>query len=189
MRITNETHLERPWRIHSLVPDFRLEDAWSLDTPGTRDDFERFLALGLRMDPAKSAPAVRLLFALRWKIGELLGWDDHTPPAHSLRQRLPDDLRADDAPEFGTLPFTPLYVTDDEFAAEIANSTMHGVLHIGWVEGVAGVHHAEMAVWVKRNGLLGTAYMAAIHPFRHLIVYPPMIRAVERAWAREPVHA
>jgi hypothetical protein len=39
-----------------------------------------------------------------------------------------------------------------------------------------------MAVLVKPNGLLGTAYMAAIKPFRHLIVYPQMMRQIERAW-------
>jgi hypothetical protein len=39
-----------------------------------------------------------------------------------------------------------------------------------------------MAVYVKPNGLLGTAYMAAIRPFRHLIVYPPMMRQIEREW-------
>jgi len=37
-------------------------------------------------------------------------------------------------------------------------------------------------VLVKRNGLLGTAYMAAIRPFRHLIVYPQMLRDIERQW-------
>jgi hypothetical protein len=35
---------------------------------------------------------------------------------------------------------------------------------------------------VKRNGLLGTAYMAAIRPFRHLLVYPQMLRDIERGW-------
>jgi hypothetical protein len=39
-----------------------------------------------------------------------------------------------------------------------------------------------MAVYVKPNGLLGNAYMAAIRPFRHLIVYPPMMRQLERQW-------
>jgi hypothetical protein len=39
-----------------------------------------------------------------------------------------------------------------------------------------------MAVLVKPNGLLGTAYMAAIRPFRHLIVYPPLMRGIERDW-------
>jgi hypothetical protein len=37
-------------------------------------------------------------------------------------------------------------------------------------------------VLVKPNGLLGIGYMAAITPFRHLIVYPPMIRQIGQAW-------
>jgi hypothetical protein len=41
-----------------------------------------------------------------------------------------------------------------------------------------------MAVCVKPRGLLGTGYMAAIKPFRHLIVYPTMLRGIERAWRR-----
>jgi Protein of unknown function (DUF2867) len=43
-----------------------------------------------------------------------------------------------------------------------------------------------MAVLVKRNGLLGTAYMAAIAPFRHRLVYPPMIREIGRRWRQVP---
>jgi hypothetical protein len=39
-----------------------------------------------------------------------------------------------------------------------------------------------MAVLVKPNGLLGEAYMAAIRPFRHLVVYPPMMRQIARIW-------
>jgi uncharacterized protein DUF2867 len=35
---------------------------------------------------------------------------------------------------------------------------------------------------VKPNGLLGTGYLAAIRPFRHLIVYPQMLRDIERRW-------
>ena len=47
-----------------------------------------------------------------------------------------------------------------------------------------------MAVLVKPNGLLGTAYMAAIMPFRHLIVYPPLMRDIGRDWrASGPVRA
>jgi hypothetical protein len=51
-----------------------------------------------------------------------------------------------------------------------------------------------MAVLVKPNGLLGTAYMAAIRPFRHLIVYPLMMQQIEREWragsgAPTPAHA
>jgi hypothetical protein len=59
---------------------------------------------------------------------------------------------------------------------------MHGVLHLGWVPDRSGGYRAQMAVLVKPNGLLGTAYMAAIRPFRHLIVYPALLRTIEREW-------
>ena len=71
-------------------------------------------------------------------------------------------------------------MTDDEFAAEVANRTMHGVMHIGLVPDTTGGFRARMAVLVKPNGLLGEAYMLAIRPFRHLIVYPGMMRRIER---------
>jgi hypothetical protein len=35
---------------------------------------------------------------------------------------------------------------------------------------------------VKPNGRFGQAYMAAIRPFRHLLVYPPMLREYGRRW-------
>ena len=101
----------------------------------------------------------------------------------TLRDRLPADLRdAPSGPDFDALPFTPLYLTDDEFAAEIANRTVHGVMHLGWVPDGTGGFRGQMAVLVKPNGLLGSAYMAAITPFRHLIVYPAMMREIGRGW-------
>jgi hypothetical protein len=39
-----------------------------------------------------------------------------------------------------------------------------------------------MAVLVKPNGLLGASYMAAIAPFRRLVVYPRILREVGRQW-------
>ena len=93
------------------------------------------------------------------------------------------DLReGPSGPDFDALPFTSLYLLDDEWAAEIANRTMHGVMHLGWVPDGTGGYRGQMAVLVKRNGLLGSAYMAAIKPFRHLIVYPLMMRDIEREW-------
>jgi hypothetical protein len=45
-----------------------------------------------------------------------------------------------------------------------------------------------MGVYVKPRGRLGAAYIAAIAPFRHLVVYPALIRQIEREWdaRREP---
>jgi hypothetical protein len=42
-----------------------------------------------------------------------------------------------------------------------------------------------MSVYIKPNGLLGRAYLAAIRPFRHLVVYPPLLRRLERIWRQE----
>jgi hypothetical protein len=103
----------------------------------------------------------------------------------TLRDRLPVDLRdAPSGPDFDALPFTSLYLLEDEWAAEIANRTMNGVMHVGWVPDAAGGYRGQMAVLVKPNGALGAAYMAAIRPFRHLIVYPPMIGEIGRLYQR-----
>jgi hypothetical protein len=55
-------------------------------------------------------------------------------------------------------------------------------LHIGWVADQTGGYRGQMAVYAKPNELLGTAYMAAIASFRHLIVYPPIIQEIARNW-------
>jgi len=187
MRLPATAHTSRPWRITELTRDFRVEDVWALRTPGGLGDFHRMVAIIAAGDPSRgSSRAARALCAVRWKLGELLGWDrpDTGLGARvpSLRDRLPQDLRDVPGPDFPALPFTPLYLIDDEFAAEIANRTMHGVLHLGWVPDRTGGYHGQLAVLVKPNGPLGNAYLAAIKPFRHLIVYPPVIRQIERRW-------
>ena len=188
MRLPNVAHTSRSWRIHQLAHDFRLEDVWALPTPGGPNDFPRLVQLMASSDPSRSGSrAVRTLFAIRWKVGGLLGWDNpdasHFAQRPTLRDRLPADLReAPPGPDFEALPFTPLYLTNDEWAAEIVNRTVHGVMHIGWVPDGTGGYRGQMAVYVKPNGQLGAGYMAAIAPFRHLIVYPPILREVGRAW-------
>jgi hypothetical protein len=184
MRLPAEAHTSRPWRIHELTPDFELEDVWALPTPGGREDFPRLVALATSLDPARSnSGVVRGLFAIRWKIGELLGWDEGEASNTTLRDRIPADLRAASRPEFDPLPAQTLYVTDDELAAEVANRTVHGVLHLGWVEDGDG-YRGQMAVLVKPGGRLGAAYLAAIKPFRYALVYPRMLREIGRAWER-----
>jgi Protein of unknown function (DUF2867) len=128
---------------------------------------------------------VGVLFAIREALGHVFGWDGQEvaddPARPSLRDRLPADLRAQSTvrPAMG---FTPLYQTDDEWAAELINRTVHGVIHLSWVPDEAGGYRGQMAILVKPNGLLGHAYMAAITPFRYLIVYPRMLKGVGRKW-------
>lgn len=188
LRLPASAHLSQPWRIHELTRDFRLEDVWALPTPGGRDEFPRLVETIASDDPSQgSSRAARMLWALRWKIGRLLGWDDENDGlgsrVQSLHERLPADLRdGPSGPNFKALPFAPLYLADDEWAAEIANRTMHGVMHIGWVPDETGGYRGQMAILVKTNGSFGAAYMAAIKPFRYLIVYPQLMRKLEREW-------
>lgn len=189
MRVPDAVHASRPWRIHEVLEGFRLEDAWELPVVIGPDDFDRVVREMAAMDPSREAPlAVRLLFAARWRLGDLLGWDEVDDSTRAerraLRDRLPADLRdGPSGPEFEALPFTSLYQTEDEWAAETANRTMHGVLHLGRVPDATGGYRIEMAVYVRPHGVLGGAYMAAIRPFRHRIVYPAMLREMGRRWS------
>ena len=198
MRLPASEHSSRPWRIHEIAADFRVEDVWGLPTPGGPPDFPRLVAVFTSLDPVRSSSrAVRALFAVRLKVGELLDWDRPLAGSDStgrtLRDRLPNDLRdGPSGPYSDALPFTPLYLTENEWAVEILSRTVDGVLHLGWVPDGTGGYRGQMAVLVKPNGLLGTVYMAAITPFRYLIVYPQLMRDIRRQWralASEPTVA
>jgi hypothetical protein len=201
MRLPTTAHTSRPWRIHEVAPDFEVEDVWALPTPGGPEGFPRLVRFATDRpielnsqgqyvgdgSPGIVSRVSRALFALRWKLGELLGWDDRDSGVGrrvaTLRDRLPADLRA--APRGPDQPgvlMTSLYLTHDEWATEMANRTVHSVMHIGWVPDGKGGYRGQMAVLVKPNGRFGSAYMAAIKPFRYLIVYPALMRSIERYW-------
>ena len=188
-RLPETEHTGRPWRIHEIVPDFRVEDVWAFRTPGAGPDDFPVMLDALRADGGlhnQSLPS-RLLFAVRWKLGALFGWDDTGQSigarVRSLCERLPADLRQPVAGKpVPNTPFTTLYQLHHEGAYEMANKTVHDVLHLGWVRGDNGDHELRMAALVKPNGPFGRLYMAGIAPFRYLVVYPAMTRQWERAW-------
>ena len=204
MRLPNAAHESHPWRIREIAPDFTVEDVWALPVHGGAEDFPKLLELITTSDPAnaESLPT-RFLWRLRDRLG---GWFDlggisapvdggsddaagrlPIPGTNetSLSDRLPDDLRGTAADiDFDSLPFAPLYRTDVEFAAEISNRTMHGVMHLAWVDQGEGRYQGQMAVYVKPRGPLGKGYMTLIKPFRHWIVYPALMRQIARTWNR-----
>jgi len=191
MRVSNAVHESRPWRIREIAPDFTVEDVWALPVEGGAGDFQTLLEVMASGDPAHglSLPA-RVLFGVRWRLGRWFGWDDPAgelpiPGTNevSLTGRLPEDLRGTAADlEFGSLLFAPLYRTDVEAAAELSNHTVHGVMHLAWVDQGDGRYRGQMAVYVKPRGRFGQRYMAFIAPFRHWVVYPALMRQIERAW-------
>ena len=198
MRLPKGTQESVAWRIREIAPDFRLEDVWALPAQGGADGFAKLIEVMASLDPtATPSPISRTLFEIRFRVGRLLGWDDPAPQLPipdrqetTLKDRLPWDLRntaaglklASAASDKLGVHFAPLYLTDLESAAEISNRTMHGVIHLSWVKQGRGQYQGHMAVYVKPRGLFGEAYMAMIRPFRYLIVYPALMRQIEKAW-------
>ncbi|WP_328611322.1 DUF2867 domain-containing protein [Amycolatopsis sp. NBC_00345] len=188
-RLSTAAHTSRPWRIHEIAPDFEVEDAWAFHTPGAGpDDFPAMLAaLQADLRHTEGPSLTQFLFAARSKLGGLLGWDDPGTGlggrVRPLCDRLPDGLRGPRTgkPMPGT-PFTTVYELHDERAEELANKTVHGIVHFGWVPAGDGDHELRMTVLVKPNGRLGRLYLTAIAPFRYLIVYPALTRRWEHAW-------
>jgi hypothetical protein len=208
LRLPNAAHESRPWRIREIAPDFTLEDVWALPVHGGAGDFQRMLELMASSDPARAESfPTRALWRIRDLLGSWLdlgrisapidsGQDDAAgklpiPGTNetSLTDRLADDLRKTAADlNFGSLPFAPLYRTDVEFAAELSNRTVHGVMHLAWVDQGEDRYQGQMAVYVKPRGWFGKGYMALIKPFRYWVVYPALMRQIERTWnERAPV--
>lgn len=198
MRLPNSVHESGPWRILEIVPDFTLEDVWALPAYGGVEDFQALLELTASADPANAdSLAARTLWRLRDRLGDWLRLGRISAPAdggegelpipgtseRSLADRLPEDLRDTAADvDFGSLPFVPLYRTETEFAAELSNRTVHGVMHLAWVEQGGGRYRGQMAVYVKPRGSFGKGYMELIKPFRYWIVYPALMRQFDAAW-------
>jgi hypothetical protein len=186
MRVANAEHAARAWVINEIAPDFRLLDVWDLPVEGARDEFGAFLETLGSIDPGL---VTRALFWIRSRLGSLLRWDDPSKARPipgstetTLRTRLYEGLRSsvDGVPAVAR-GFAPLFLTDDEFAAEISNETVHGVLQFTWIAR-GDRYRARLGVYVKARGALGRAYLVAIQPFRHLIVYPALVRGIGRAW-------
>src|SRR5207248_10829230 len=101
MRVSNLVHQARPWVINRIAPDFELLDAWELPIEGTLEDFDAAVRILEGFDPIRSAPLLtRVLFRLRFWVGQRLGWDDQRTALvipssgdSSHAERIPPELR------------------------------------------------------------------------------------------------
>jgi Protein of unknown function (DUF2867) len=193
MRLPNAEHEAHSWVIAQVAPDFKLLDVWQLPARGGPDEFATLVEIVTSLDPASgdSSRATRALFSLRYRLGAWFGWDDAVSKLPipgctetTLSARVPDELRDTTTRPIAvsSTTFIPIYRTHDEWAAEISNGTVHAVLHLAWVDQGESVYRGQMGIYVKPRGRLGEAYMALIGPFRHLIVYPALMRQTARAW-------
>ena len=184
-------HMQHPWRAHALLRDFEIEDVWRLPITLTADQsaaLVRGRLLGSLADiQHQGLPG--FLFKIRIFVGNVLGWNDEPETEvalrpGSLRERYAkaEGLTAEQLPKLTGAQFAPVYLLENEFLDEIENATVQAALHLGRVPINDSDFTMQMTIYVKPKGLFGRTYMAAIKPFRHWIVYPAIMRLVEKRW-------
>ncbi len=192
MKIKEEEHFKNTWIVQALLTDFEVEDVWQFPvTLEKQHNISLFQGqLFEAMEQLSQKGLVGLLFKLRFFLGEIFGWDTTNPTTNnilkkgSIRERYAQvyHLKKEDLPTIGTAEFEPVYVLPNESLAEIKNETVHAGLHLAKVP-FKEAYTVQMTVYVKPKGNLGKFYMALIKPFRLAIVYPAMMRMVEKHWA------
>jgi hypothetical protein len=175
-------------RCHTLLADVPLHDVWAipLDGGGPGRTMQDVRALRHDDRQPRANVWVRALFALRWWLGGIFGWDDqrHDPPGASYVHRLTEADRLQSRVPAGTRdgPFRVLYVFDDEALSEIRNATAHGFLALALTR--RGQDYVLYSgIYVKAVGRFTRLYMAVIDPFRRFVVYPALARQIQRAWS------
>ena len=80
-----------------------------------------------------------------------------------------------------------MYELEREALYEISNATVHALIHVGWPSTIGT--RPQVAIYIKSRGFRSRVYMAAIRPFRHLLVYPSWMAHIAREWAEAEVGA
>ena len=123
--------------------------------------------------------------------GRLFGWDRPRPStqaAPTFADRLTDADRARSLAPAGVCEgpdglFRVVYRFENEKLVELINRTVQAAALSALVE-TANSYRFDFAVYVRSVGRLTPLYMAAIDPFRKLIVYPSLLRSVRANWDR-----
>ena len=184
-----------PLRAHQFLAGVPLHDVWAVDLTSPRagitlDEFLRVANERLYTP----APVVRGLLNLRLLTGRLFGWDRPRPStqaAPTFADRLTDADRARSLPPAGVREgpdglFRVVYRFENEKLVELINRTVHAAALSALVE-TANSYRFYFAVYVRSVGRLTPFYMAAIDPFRKLIVYPSLLRSLRANWDRTMV--
>ena len=175
-----------PLRVHDFLAGVPLHDVWAVDLPWTRSGIS--LNEFLRVTSSRlfvPSRVVRTLLSTRFFVGRLFGWDRETGPAQreTFTTRLTEADRSKSLRPAGTRegPFRVVYQFENEQLLELINRTVHAAALSALVE-TANSYRFYFGVYVRNVGRLTPVYMAAIDPFRRLIVYPSLLRSVRTRW-------
>jgi hypothetical protein len=170
-------------RVHTLLTDVPLRDVWVARLSGgpreaTMQDLRWLLVDGFRHNLNTAFVAVA---GTRELLGSVFSWDDHAceHPEASVVHWLTEADRNRSSAEPGD---GFVYVFEHEALLEITNCTVHALIAIA-LEPVEDGYDLYWAFYVERVAWITPFYMALIDPFRHTVVYPPIIDGIERAWA------
>jgi hypothetical protein len=189
MRAPTEEFRRLDLRVHALLADVPLRDVHVVELRGggagrTLADVQAAVPDEKLM---RANPLVRALFAIRFAVGRWLGWDApaRAHPEESYVARVDDELKRQSSVTPGAPRglFRALYELPRESLQEIRNATVHAFLAQALVENGDG-YRLYWAVYVKPVSGFTALYMAAIEPFRRLVIYPSIMRRIGRQWAQ-----
>ena len=120
-----------------------------------------------------------------------MGWDrpiTSTRAGPTFVDRLTEADRAPSLAQAGVHQgpeglFRVVYRFENEKLVEVINQTVHAAALSTLIE-TASRYRFYLAVYVRSVSRWTSVYMAAIAPFRKLIVYPSLLRSVRVNWDR-----
>lgn len=178
-----------PLRVHKFLAGVPLHDAWMVELPRLRPGITLHEFLQETNERIfRPSPAVRGLLSLRFLIGRLFKWDRprmSTQVEPTFADRLTDADRTQSLTPAGVREghFRSIYEFENEKLVELLNRTVHAAALSALFED-ANCYRFYFAVYVRNVSRLTPFYMAAIAPFRRLIVYPSLLRSVRANWNR-----
>lgn len=200
MMVGKGNHPEYGWKVDEVARDFTLWDVWEFPIIANNSQTENFPAFEKIFWKGMNALTegvsfTAFLMALRHCLGKIFPLDKNinTLPIPGCREttiksRLNDEYLVnaektvsfqDNFPE---VIFSPVYSFENESLYELSNDTVHALVHLGWINIEKSTYTATMAVYIKPRGIWGEIYLVIIKPFRHLIVYPEMMKKVQEKW-------
>ena len=188
MKASEESFARRDLLVHELLSDVPLHDVWTVDLPGGAPDATLRDVPGFVPDPGGSGVgwAAGQLFRLRAWLGRRLSWDQESSGTdqHSYVRRLreADRVRSLTTPgSAGPGPFRVVFELPVEALLEVRNATVHAFLSTSLERSGEG-YRVWLAIYVRPVSRWTGWYMALIEPFRRLVVYPALIRRMQREW-------
>ena len=175
-----------PLRVHRFLAGVPLHDVWAVDLPRPRAGItlNEFLQAETNR-PHSLSPVVRMLLNIRFFVGRIFGWDQEPNSSswETFATRLTPADRSSSLAPAGTREgfFRVVYRFQNEQLLELINRTAHAAAVSALVE-MENTYRFYFAVYVRDVSPFTPVYMAAIDPFRKLVVYPSLLRSVRTGW-------